>query len=596
MFDIRKHEPLWGKWYIDSLLGRGAFGSVYKVHQEEFNKTRFSAVKILSIPRDDEELRQMIGEGLDKDALKAYLHVCVTSILSEIDLMSQFSGNSHFVSLMDHEIIERTGSIGWDILMRMELLTSLADRTAAQPLSPAETIKMGIHICRALELCAQNRIIHRDIKPANIFVSPYGEYKLGDFGIARTLDQTLANLSQKGTNAYMAPEVFKHEPYGPCADICSLGIVMYRCLNHNRIPFLPDYPKPIMPQDRETALLRRMNGETVPDLVSEGISSGLNTLVLQACACDPRDRFESPTHMRQALEALEVPEAAKDLTSAVSLRSWSVEATRDPYTKRNRSSSSDPTANSRSDRKNRRRLIAIVSIASLVIIMAGSWFLYSVIPHPSAQWEIRSYGPNPGPDTFTRNTDTMLTTRGEKGDLWGTSSSSNNLNNIFLTDTPSGDYEFQIVLTFEPTENHQAAGLAVILDADNYLILLRRFHSLYGGRVIQFISESEGKGGSEREHEIPDTFSEKIHLRITKKGEEYRGYVSNNGQEWVLVAKQAGPEAKMNTHVTDGHMTNEPSSKTKIGFLSKGFTSSTERILIWQNFTVNGKSVPFSGL
>jgi len=565
MFDIRMHEPLWGKWYIDSLLGRGAYGSVYKVRQEEFNKTRFSAVKVLSIPRDDEELRQMIGEGLDKDALKAYLHVCVTNILSEIDLMSQFSGNSHFVSLMDHEIIERTGSIGWDILMRMELLTSLADRTAAQPLSPAETIKMGIHICRALELCAQKRIIHRDIKPANIFVSPYGEYKLGDFGIARTLDQTLANLSQKGTNAYMAPEVFKHEPYGPCADICSLGIVMYRCLNHNRIPFLPDYPKPIMPQDRETALLRRMNGETVPALVSEGISSGLNALVLQACACDPRDRFESPTHMRKALEALEVPEAINNGTAT---------------------SDHSAAAHNRTDKKNRRRLMAVCSLTAL-LILAGSWFLYAALRHPNTAESPLNTAPRwkvvrEKPEKYTVDSDTQITVQGGWGDLWR---STNDAENIFLTDIPPGDYEFQTKLTFKPTGNYQAVGLIVYLDDDNYLALIRRHNTVYGSntaRNIQFISEENGVCESEALGQIADTFNETIYLRIKKEGSSYKGSVSNDGRSWTDVT----------TTRTNPSATNNPDSK--IGFLSKGFRSDLD--VVWENFSVNGTVIPYSGI
>jgi serine/threonine-protein kinase len=209
MSDIMKHEPLWGAWYVESLLGEGAFGKVYKIRRQEFGKTYYSAVKIISIPHDEAEIRQMKSEGLDDDSMRSFLHAFAEDIVSEIDMMREFRGNSNIVSFEDHKIIERTDSIGWDILIRMELLTSLSEHVLKTPLSKEETVKLGIHICKALELCAQKSTIHRDIKPENIFISQYGEYKLGDFGIARQIERTVSGLSKKGTYTYMEPEFFK---------------------------------------------------------------------------------------------------------------------------------------------------------------------------------------------------------------------------------------------------------------------------------------------------------------------------------------------------------------------------------------------------
>ena len=70
-----------------------------------------------------------------------------------------------------------------------------------------------IDLCKALEYCQCQNIIHRDIKPENIFVSRFGEFKLGDFGIARELDRSMSGLSEKGTFSYMAPEMYKGEEY-----------------------------------------------------------------------------------------------------------------------------------------------------------------------------------------------------------------------------------------------------------------------------------------------------------------------------------------------------------------------------------------------
>ncbi|MCL1918104.1 MAG: serine/threonine protein kinase [Peptococcaceae bacterium] len=303
MTDIKKYEPLWGTWYIDSLLGEGGFGKVYKVRREEFGKTYYSAVKIISIPHDEGEIRQMRNDGLDHESMQSFLYAFVTDIVSEIDLMRQFRGTNNIVSLEDHQIIEKKDGIGWDILIRMELLTSLSDYAAQTPLSTADVVKLGIHICRALELCAQRNTIHRDIKPDNIFMSPHGEYKLGDFGIARQLERTSSGLSKKGTYTYMAPEVFRGEQYGSSVDTYSLGIVLYRFLNHNRTPFLPDFPHPIMPSDRDEALAKRLSGIPMPLL--KDVSLELSVIVLKACAFNRQGRFTSPTEMREALEGIE---------------------------------------------------------------------------------------------------------------------------------------------------------------------------------------------------------------------------------------------------------------------------------------------------
>jgi serine/threonine protein kinase len=303
MSDIHTYEPLWGSWYVESQIGEGSFGKVYKVRRDEFGMTYFSAVKIITIPQNDSDLRQMRSEGMDDASARSYFHAFVTDIIQEVNLMSEFRGNSNIVSFEDHKVIERTDGIGWDILIRMELLTSLTGYAADNPLDVGEVVKLGVHMCRALELCARKNTIHRDIKPDNIFVSQYSEYKLGDFGIARQIERTSSGLSKKGTYTYMAPEVFRGDDYGASVDTYSLGIVLYRLLNRNRSPFLPAYPNTIAPRDRDEALQRRMRGEKIPPI--PGAPPKLNKVVLKACAYSRSDRFDTAGDMRRALEALQ---------------------------------------------------------------------------------------------------------------------------------------------------------------------------------------------------------------------------------------------------------------------------------------------------
>ena len=302
MESIKKYEPLWGSWYVDdNLLGEGSFGKVYKVHREEFGTTYYAAVKMLSIPQSEAEIERAKSE-MPEETVPTYFRGFVMDIVQEIDLMSAFKGNTNVVSIEDHKVIKKD-DMHWDILIRMELLQTLSSYMAEKPLNVDDVLRLGIDISHALELCAIKNVIHRDIKPDNIFVSEYGDFKLGDFGVARHIERMNAEMSQKGTRTYMAPEVFNNQPYGPSVDLYSLGIVMYRYLNKNRIPFMPPFPEPLRPDDQEKALARRMKGEEpLPDIPD--IDPALNDFVLKACAFNPDDRFKNASEFRIELERI----------------------------------------------------------------------------------------------------------------------------------------------------------------------------------------------------------------------------------------------------------------------------------------------------
>lgn len=76
--------------------------------------------------------------------------------------------------------------------------------------------KLGKDICIALEECEKRKILHRDIKPENIFIDSDGNFKIGDFGVARQLENISTTMSQKGTYNYMAPEVVSKKKWLPC--------------------------------------------------------------------------------------------------------------------------------------------------------------------------------------------------------------------------------------------------------------------------------------------------------------------------------------------------------------------------------------------
>jgi serine/threonine protein kinase len=298
----KKYEPIFNSWYIKSLLGEGSFGKVFEIERQDFGVTYKAALKAITIPQNQSEIKSVMADGMDEASATSYFRQVVEDIVSEFVLMSKLKGNSNIVSYEDHIVLEHTEGIGWDILIRMELLTPLIDHIHKEKLSRKDVIKLGIDLCKALELCQKYNIVHRDIKPENIFISDNGDYKLGDFGIARTLEKTSGALSKKGTYVYMAPEIYRDDEYGSNVDIYSLGIVMFRLLNENRTPFLPAYPAPITHKDREAAIKKRISGAVLPRPANA--DGRLAEIVLKACAYDPKDRYFSPMEMREELEAI----------------------------------------------------------------------------------------------------------------------------------------------------------------------------------------------------------------------------------------------------------------------------------------------------
>lgn len=293
---------VWPEWELIEKIGEGSFGKVYKAKRTERGRSFYSAIKIISIPASKGELDSVRSEMNNEQSTREYFRNLVEDCIQEIYTMDHFCGNSHVVSFEDFKVVEYLDEIGWDISIRMEYLTSFMDYCTGKELTEKEVIKLGCDLAMALIYCRKLNIIHRDVKPENIFVSRFGDFKLGDFGIAREQAHTMSNMSKKGTYSYMAPEIYKGEKYDSSIDIYSLGIVLYKLMNQNRLPFLSLDKQLITYRDKETALARRMAGEKMPAPVNA--SAAFSHIILKACAYEPGKRYRKPEDMLRDLEKL----------------------------------------------------------------------------------------------------------------------------------------------------------------------------------------------------------------------------------------------------------------------------------------------------
>ena len=301
MTNIHQFEPLWGVWKIEEELGEGSYGKVYKAVRNEFGATYYAAIKHISIPINQTEIRNLYEEGLaaDEGSARRYYERMLANLLQEIRLMSALKGHTNIVAYEDHMTIEKRDMPGYDVFIRMELLKGLYEHARSTKFTVLDVCNLGIDICTALEILQKKNIVHRDIKPANILYSNDGNYKLSDFGVARTLEHNATVMSKKGTYAYMAPEVYGGQPASFNSDVYSLGLVMHRLLNNNRAPFLPADGSTVTYEQNEEALMRRMSGEAIPYPVNADQS--MATLLGIACDFKPEYRFQNAGQFKEAL-------------------------------------------------------------------------------------------------------------------------------------------------------------------------------------------------------------------------------------------------------------------------------------------------------
>ena len=166
------------------------------------------------------------------------------------------------------------------------------------PLHPRRAAEITADVAAALGFAHRNGVVHRDIKPGNILISPSGQVKVADFGIAQAIaGGTEANLTQAGavmgTATYFSPEQAQGRPVDPRSDLYSLGCVLYEMLT-TRPPFTGDTPVAIAYKHvQEPAPLPSASGVAVPP--------ALEAIVAQLMAKDPAQRYASAEDLRADL-------------------------------------------------------------------------------------------------------------------------------------------------------------------------------------------------------------------------------------------------------------------------------------------------------
>ena len=282
-------EKVWSDLKLEKEIGRGAYGNVYRCIDAVTGE--YSAVKVISVPSSENGLVEYGTDKLSHEETQSYYKEIADDLVKEIEILKSLKGTDNIVEIYDAKTVEKEHGVGWYILIKMELLTEFKTYSANKEFTEADVLKLGMDLCSALSVCHKAKILHRDIKPENIFVDSEGNFKLGDFGVAKQMEKTQGSMSIKGTFNYMSPEVFGGKRCDNRADLYSLAIVMYKLLNNNRMPFIDKNKDTVRYSERQSAFEKRMRGDNIPPV--SGVSSELNRVILKACAFNPVDRYRS---------------------------------------------------------------------------------------------------------------------------------------------------------------------------------------------------------------------------------------------------------------------------------------------------------------
>ena len=289
-------------YIVEEQLGTGTFGTVYKAVKNNASGQYIRALKHITIPSQKQYLAVLNSMGGDLSKTDDYFAEMLQSIVSEIKILNDLTEkeSANIVRYYENDIIVSESPRRYDIFILMEYLTPLESYLQEHDFLVSDVVKLSKSVLNGLRVCHDNDVIHRDVKNDNIFVSASGEFKLGDFGISKTLKNSSRAESLKGTPNFLAPEVYLGlEGYTKSVDLYSLGMVMYRLLNHDRNPFLPQFPEQFYTKDEEDAFGARMSGK-IPPLPALG-GKAIGQVVVKALSSSS-ERFQTASEFLLALE------------------------------------------------------------------------------------------------------------------------------------------------------------------------------------------------------------------------------------------------------------------------------------------------------
>jgi len=326
-----------GKYEIQSILGKGAMGIVYKALDPDIDRQ----VAIKTIRFD------LASEETDNE-----------------EIMQRFIREAQAAGKLTHPNIITIFDVGREedltyIVMQYIEGPSLQRLIAqGEKFTVPEVTKLMEQVCSGLDFAHQHGIVHRDIKPGNILLDKNRRPYICDFGVARVDTSTLTQSGTAvGTPSYMSPEQVMGKKVDKRSDIFSVGCILYEFLTGRR-PF---------EAESITTVIYKIINEQPPSLseVKKGLPAGFEKVICKALAKDPNDRYQNCNQLADDLRNLD---RLSDKTIAVTV-------TREAPVPEEEEKEEEVAEEEK--KKSRLGLILGITIPAFLIIIAGGAYFYN---------------------------------------------------------------------------------------------------------------------------------------------------------------------------------------------------------------------------
>lgn len=253
-------------------VARGGFSVVYRGVQDRHDRP--VAIKVLSVGALDDAARRRFDR--------------------ECRAMGRLSWHPNVVALHDSGVADDGSPY---LVMEYLEAGSLGDRLSQGPLPWAEAVDAGVQVAGALDAAHAAGALHRDVKPANLLLGPYGDVRLGDFGIASLEGSARSTGSHTSfTMDHVSPEVLRGEAPDERSDVYGLASSVYT-LASGRPPFAGDGEEAV------AALVLRVLDAEVP--VLDSAPAALSALLADAMAKDPTARPQTAAELGRRLQEVQ---------------------------------------------------------------------------------------------------------------------------------------------------------------------------------------------------------------------------------------------------------------------------------------------------
>jgi len=220
--DLRWIGAHFGAYRVDSIVGHGGMGAVYRASRDDPEFHQQVAIKLLRAAAQSPSTLQRFKR--ERQILARLQHPNIARLL---DGGSTPDGVPYLVM----EFVEG------------EAITAWCERHAPKL---EQRLRLFLQVCEAVEFAHCRMVVHRDLKPGNILVTGDGAPKLLDFGIAKMLvpDPSIPDATATGTQVmtpeYASPEQVRGDPVSPAVDVYALGLILYELLTGEKAQKMPD--------------------------------------------------------------------------------------------------------------------------------------------------------------------------------------------------------------------------------------------------------------------------------------------------------------------------------------------------------------------